>query len=999
MENCVKCPIYEWPNQEKNVCIEKKTEFLSYKDDSLTLVFIVLSIMFILIVAVILGIFISFRDTPVVKANNRNLSFVLLFSIKLSFLSVFLFLGRPSDITCMLRQTSFGITFSIAMSSVLAKTVMVCIAFKASKPGSTWRKWIGVKLAYCIVIICSFIQFLITGIWLTISSPFVEYNLQSEPGKIIIQCNEGSVIAFYIVLSYMGLLASVSFIVAFLARTLPDSFNEANPIVIHYVEIISLLFAIDKINKNPDLLPNITLGYHVYDSCMDPSHAIGSVLQILSGPGEIVPNYLCKTQGKIAGFIGDWSTITTLPIAQLLGTYGYSQISYGSTEPVLNDRTQYPYYFSTGLNDHIQHIAIAELVERLGWTWVIILAPGDDRGERESEDLKKEITNHGACVDFIGTLREDESTNIRTLERIHNSIANVVVLCGGLFRSQALSSFVEVWISDKTLVIPETWVHMYSPWLFNGSLRFVQNSLDETKEFYEYFLAVEEHPLRQDLFLFSLHCLTQDAEKDALFQQVYGNVFSNCSASASQIEQVNVSSRVYRAVNGLAHAEHKLLSSSGKHLNNEIHNNIHRTQLHRYLRNVNFREPWGTEIDFNELDQSPVKYEIFTWHFYFNIYIEHISEKVGEYFWSKSERSLELNISEILWKKNTDNQTLKSQCSSKCSPGYRKVPRKGAPPCCYNCIRCSEGEISNQTDMENCLKCPIYEWPNNEKTMCIEKKTEFLSYEDDSLTLVFIVLSIMFILIVAVILGIFISFRDTPVVKANNRNVSFILLFSIKLSFLSVFLFLGRPSDITCMLRQTSFGISFSIAMSSVLAKTVMVCIAFKASKPGSTWRKWLGVKLAYCIVIICSFIQFLITGIWLNISPPFMEHNIQSELGKIIIQCNEGSVIAFYIVLSYMGLLASVSFIVAFLAQTLPDSFNEAKYITFSMLLFCSVWITMIPAYLSTKGKYMVAVEIFAIISSSCGLLFCIFLPKCYIIIFRPKMNTKQYLLGNNKQ
>ncbi|XP_018097414.1 vomeronasal type-2 receptor 26 [Xenopus laevis] len=300
--------------------------------------------------------------------------------------------------------------------------------------------------------------------------------------------------------------------------------------------------------------------------------------------------------------------------------------------------------------------------------------------------------------------------------------------------------------------------------------------------------------------------------------------------------------------------------------------------------------------------------------------------------------------------------------------------------------------------MENCLKCPIYEWPNNEKTMCIEKQTEFLSYEADSLTLVFIVLSVVSLLLVTTIIGIFISFRDTPLVKANNRNLSFILLFSIKLSFLSVFLFLGRPSDITCILRQTSFGISFSIAMSSVLAKTIMVCIAFKASKPDSPWKKWLGVKITYFIVIICSFIQFLISAIWLIISPPFMELNILSEPGKIIIQCNEGSVIAFYIVLSYMGLLASVSFIVAFLARTLPDSFNEAKYITFSMLLFCSVWITMIPAYLSTKGKYMVAVEIFAIISSSCGLLFCIFLPKCYIILFKPNRNTKQYLLGNNK-
>ncbi|OCT96518.1 hypothetical protein XELAEV_18008722mg [Xenopus laevis] len=252
--------------------------------------------------------------------------------------------------------------------------------------------------------------------------------------------------------------------------------------------------------------------------------------------------------------------------------------------------------------------------------------------------------------------------------------------------------------------------------------------------------------------------------------------------------------------------------------------------------------------------------------------------------------------------------------------------------------------------MENCVKCPENKWPNHGKTLCLEKPREFLSYDRDPLTLIFNVITLILFLISLSMLGIFISFRDTPVVKANNRNLSFILLVSIKLSFLSVFLFLGRPLDITCMLRQTSFGITFSTSVSCVLAKTVMVCIAFNATKPDSSWRKWMGPKVANYIAFVCSLIQIVISVIWLVISPPFAEENIHSEPGIIIIQCNEGSVVAFYIVLSYMGLLASVSFIVAFLARTLPDSFNEAKYITFSMVVFCSVWITMIPAYLSTK-------------------------------------------------
>ncbi|XP_066486248.1 vomeronasal type-2 receptor 26-like [Tiliqua scincoides] len=333
-----------------------------------------------------------------------------------------------------------------------------------------------------------------------------------------------------------------------------------------------------------------------------------------------------------------------------------------------------------------------------------------------------------------------------------------------------------------------------------------------------------------------------------------------------------------------------------------------------------------------------------------------------------------------------------SLCSDHCQPGHSKQKKEGMPFCCYDCPPCPEGKISNQKDLESCFQCQEDQYPNRDKDQCLPKGLNFLSYEEP-LGITMAVLALSLSLATVMVLGIFIRHQNTPIVKANNRDLTYSLLVSLLVCFLCCFLFIGQPQPITCCLRQPAFAVTFSLALSSVLAKTITVVLAFMAIRPGSRMRLWLGKRLTLSVVLSCSILQITLCTVWLCTSPPFPALDLHSLAEEIVLECNEGSSVLFPCVLGFLGIMALVSFIVAFFARKLPSRFNEAKFITFSMLVFCTVWVSFVPAYLSTKGKYMVAVEIFSILASGAGLLGCIFAPKCYIILLRPELNRKEHL------
>ncbi|XP_043937532.1 extracellular calcium-sensing receptor-like [Protopterus annectens] len=699
-------------------------------------------------------------------------------------------------------------------------------------------------------------------------------------------------------------------------------------------------------------------------------------------------------------------------------------ISYATEDLSLSDHNQFPSFLRTIPSNKNVLDGMVQLLLHFQWKWVGVLVPDDSFQQKFSLVIRKKLEDSGICIglfQFLGVKLSNQVylTYLTNMIKMSPSKVFIVLYSPGLvelLQNLVMENVTGItwigldWWPQSSLFVLEVKFHA----LLHGTLWFAMatKTLSGFKDF-----LYNIHPSKNanDIFagmfwetvfgclwpdLNGSHVLLMDETVFCNGEENLRNLNNNILRFFTDMPTLLMYS-TYNAVWAVIHALQEMQAcknGAGPFINGSCAQfpNLHPWQFFHYVCKANFTTPANDNIFFDEDGFTPMAYNVFNFQ---NIKTGYVATSVVGIYDPRLPASKRMNIAtkNIMWN-NGYTQPPRSVCSESCLPGFRKSAQNGKPECCYDCVPCSEGEISNQSDSNICLVCLPEDWPNERRDKCVRRSTEFLAYSDilgAALTSVITICSVL----TAVIFAVFVKFSGSVIVKANNRNISYLLLFALLICFLCSLIFIGYPDKHTCKFRQIVFGVAFVLSVSCVLAKTIMVVVAFNATKPNSNLQRWMVPQLPYAIVSLCTFAQFILCATWIICSPPFPEQNFKFQAGIIVFECNEGSVIAFWFMLGFMALLAGVCFIIAFLSRNLPDSFNEAKFIAFSMIVFVSVWLAFIPAYLSTKGKYTVAVEIFAILASSAGLLLCIYFPKCYIILLRPDMNTKEYIMGRGQR
>ncbi|KAM7411523.1 hypothetical protein PAMA_021486 [Pampus argenteus] len=678
------------------------------------------------------------------------------------------------------------------------------------------------------------------------------------------------------------------------------------------------------------------------------------------------------------------------------------QVSYASTAPELSDNTRYDFFSRVVPPDTYQAQAMVDIVKAMRWNYVSTVASEGNYGESGVDAfIQKSREDGGLCISQSVKIPREPRTGefdkiIRRLSE--NPNARVVIIFANeddirrLLQSakKANQTGHFIWVGS------DSWGSKISPILnqeemAEGAVTILPKR-QSIKGFDRYFISRTLENNRRNIWFAefwenNFQCkLSRHAVKK-------GSGIKKCTnheriGKDSSYEQEGKVQFVIDAVYAMAHAlhdMHKDLCPGKVGLCSKM-DSINGTLLLKYIRNVNFTGIAGTPVVFNVNGDAPGRYEIYQYQ---------ITNTTTEYkiigHWTDQ---LHLDISEMQWP-GGKQEVPSSICSQPCRPGQRKKTVKGIP-CCWHCENCDGYQY--QADTYTCKMCRFDLRPNVNHTGCVPIPIVKLEWSSPwaVIPVLIAVLGIMATLFVVVT---FIRYNDTPIVKASGRELSYVLLTGIFLCYATTFLMISTPDVVICSLRRIFLGLGMSISYAALLTKTNRIYRIFEQGKMSVSAPRLISPASQLVITFSLISVQLLGVCIWFGVDPSqaIIDYEDQRTANPVmargVLKCDISD-LSLICLLGYSMLLMVTCTVYAIKTRGVPETFNEAKPIGFTMYTTCIVWLAFIPIFFGTSQSaekmYIQTTTLTISVSLSASVsLGMLYMPKVYVVLFHPEQNV----------
>ncbi|XP_077007587.1 taste receptor type 1 member 1 [Tamandua tetradactyla] len=749
----------------------------------------------------------------------------------------------------------------------------------------------------------------------------------------------------------------------------------------------AMRFGIEEINNSTSLLPGVSLGYELYDVCSESAN-VYATLRLLSQQGTQrleIEGDLSRFSPKVMAVIGPDTTNLATITAILLSPFLVPLISYEASSEALSSKWQYPSFLRTIPSDRHQVEAMLLLLLEFGWVWVSLVGSEDNYGQLGLQALEDQTVERGICIAFKDIVPFSAQAGDKRMQNIMYHLARARTTVVVVFSSRQLArvffeSVVLANLTDKVWIASEDWAissHVAQvPGIWGiGTVLGVaiqQRLVVGLKEFEETYIRAEKRAPRP--------C---PSGSWCSSNQFCGECSAFTADSIPTLGAFSMSSayNAYRAVYAVAHGLHQLLGcSSGACSTGQVYP----WQLLEQIRKVNFLLHEDA-VTFDENGDPLSSYDIIAWDWSGPKWTFRV---IGSSTWSPVR--LDINKTKIQWHRK-DNQVPESVCSRDCLEGHARVV-VGFHRCCFECVLCEAGTFLNKSDLHKCQPCEKEEWAPEGSQTCFPRTVVVFTWQEP-ISWGLLALNTLLLLLLVGTGGLFAWHLNTPVVRSAGGKLCFLMLGSLAGGSCGLYGFFGEPTLPTCLLRQALFALGFAIFLSCLMIRSFHLVFIFKFSaKIPTFYHAWVQNHGPSLFVLISSMAQLLICIIWLTVWTPRPTREYQRFPQLVLLECTEANSPGFLLAFAYNGLLSVSAFTCNYLGKDLPANYNEAKCVTFSLFLNFGSWIAFFTTASVYQGKYLPAVNVLALLSSLSGGFSGYFLPKCYVILCRPDLNTTQH-------